>query len=158
MPPASDEDEQRWFLTAEKAFPPRAGPCLSAVVDPLKFSLMSGWAGFLGGVLSGAVMGLLFHREDWLGGYGSRERRMVRLGHISFFGIGLINLFYALSLDPLGVPPDAARGGAAALLAALVTMPSICFLCAWRKPFRHLFFIPVLATAAGIAVILFARS
>ena len=55
---------------------------------------MSGWSGFLGGVLSGAVMGLLFHREDWLGGYGSRERRMVRLGHISFFGIGLINLFF----------------------------------------------------------------
>lgn len=127
-------------------------------MDPLKFSLMSGWAGFLGGVLSGAVMGLLFHREDWLGGYGSRERRMVRLGHISFFGIGLINLFYALSLEPLGVPSEAARGGAIALLAALVTMPSICFLCAWRKSFRHLFFIPVLATAAGIAVILFARS
>lgn len=127
-------------------------------MNPLKPSLMSGWAGFLGGVLSGAVMGLLFHREDWLGGYGSRERRMVRLGHISFFGIGLINLFSLLSLEPLGVPSEAARGGAAALLAALVTMPSICFLCAWRKPFRHLFFIPVLATAAGIAVILFARS
>ncbi|TAE75475.1 MAG: hypothetical protein EAZ84_09225 [Verrucomicrobia bacterium] len=126
-------------------------------MDPLKFSLTCGWAGFLGGVLSGAVMGLLFHREDWLGGYGSRERRMVRLGHISFFGIGLINLFYALSLEPLEVPAAAADAGAFALLVALVTMPSICFLCAWRKPFRHLFFVPVLATVAGIGVILFAR-
>ena len=127
-------------------------------MDPLKFSLMAGWYGFLGGVLSGAVMGLLFHREDWLGGYGSRTRRMVRLGHISFFGIGLINLFYALSLDPLGVPPDAGRIGSVSLLVALVTMPTCCFLCAWRKPFRHLFFIPVLSAAAGIAVILFLRS
>ena len=127
-------------------------------MDPLKFSLMAGWYGFLGGVLSGAVMGLLFHREDWLGGYGSRTRRMVRLGHISFFGIGLINLFYALSLDPLGVPPDAGRIGSVSLLVALVTMPTCCFLCAWRKPFRHLFFIPVLSGAAGIAVILFSRS
>jgi len=127
-------------------------------VDPLKFSLLTGWAGFLGGVISGAIMGLLFHREDWLGGYGSRERRMVRLGHISFFGIGLINLFYALSLQPLGVTPEAARLGSLSLLVALVAMPLNCFLCAWRKPFRHLFFIPVLSAAAGISVILFARS
>jgi len=127
-------------------------------VDPLKFSLLTGWAGFLGGVISGAIMGLLFHREDWLGGYGSRERRMVRLGHISFFGIGLINLFYALSLEPLGVTPEAARLGSLSLLVALVAMPLNCFLCAWRKPFRHLFFIPVLSAAAGISVILFARS
>jgi len=50
------------------------------------------------------------------------------------------------------------RGGATALLGDLVTMPSIRFLGARRKQFRHLFFILVLATAAGFAVILFARS
>lgn len=126
-------------------------------MEPLTFSLMTGWAGFLGGVASGAVIGLFFHDEKWLGGYGSFTRRMVRLGHISFFGIGLINLFYALSLAPLGVPPVAARGGSIALLVALVMMPSTCFLTAWRKPFRHLFFIPVLSAAWGIGVILFAR-
>ena len=127
-------------------------------MEPLQLSLLSGWSGFLGGVLSGAVMGLMFHREDWLGGYGSRERRMVRLGHISFFGIGLINLFCALSVSPLGVPANAARIGSLALLVALITMPAICFLCAWRKPLRHLFFIPVLSTAAGIGIILFSRA
>jgi hypothetical protein len=126
-------------------------------MDPLKFSLLAGWSGFLGGVASGALMGLCFHRENWLGGYGSHERRMVRLGHISFFGIGLINLFYALSLVPLGVAPAAARAGSFSLLVALIMMPTVCFLTAWRKNFRHLFFIPVLAAAGGIGVILFAR-
>lgn len=127
-------------------------------MDPLTFSLMTGWVGFLGGVVSGAIMGLMFHRENWLGGYGSQPRRMVRLGHISFFGIGLINLFYALSLGPLGVPTAAARIGSIALLVALVMMPTICFLTAWKKNCRHLFFIPVLSTATGIGVILFARA
>jgi hypothetical protein len=126
-------------------------------MDPLKFSLLAGWGGFLGGVASGALMELCFHRKNWLGGYGSRERRMVRLGHISFFGIGLINLFYALSLGPLGVAPAAARAGSVSLLVALIMMPTVCFLTAWRKNFRHLFFIPVLAAAGGIGVILFAR-
>lgn len=126
-------------------------------MEPLQFSLITGWAGFLGGVVSGAMMGLLFHRENWLGGYGSFTRRMLRLGHISFFGIGLINLFYALSLEPLGVPLGPARVGSISLLLALVMMPTTCFLTAWKKPFRHLFFIPVLAAASGIGVILFAR-
>jgi hypothetical protein len=35
------------------------------------------------GVLSDAVMGLLFHKEGWLGGYGSVSRRMVRLGYFN---------------------------------------------------------------------------
>ena len=39
----------------------------------------------------------------------------------------------------------------------MITMPSICFLYAWIKPFRHFYFIPVLSAAAGIGVILFAR-
>lgn len=128
------------------------------MMNPIEFSLMTGWFGFLGGVLSGAVMGLMFHREGWMGGYGSRERRMVRLGHISFFGIGLINLFYALSLSPLGVSDRAAWMGSAALLVAMVSMPLNCFMCAWRPVFRHLFFIPVLAASLGIGVILFSRS
>ena len=102
-------------------------------------------------------MGLLFHNEAWLGGYGSRERRMVRLGHISFFGIGLINLFYALSIEPLGVGEGAARIGSVALLVALIAMPLNCFLCAWKKPFRHLFFVPVLSAALGIGIILLGR-
>lgn len=99
-------------------------------MEPVTFSLMTGWVGFLGGVISGAIMGLMFHRENWLGGYGSQPRRMVRLGHISFFGIGLINLFYALSLAPLGVPTAAARIGSTALLVALIMMPTVCFLTA----------------------------
>lgn len=122
--------------------------------DAVTFSLRTGWFGMLGGVLSGALMGLFFLKPDWLGGYGSQPRRLVRLGHISFFGIGLLNLFYGLSLTPFAIPAEAARWGSLALLAALVTMPLCCFLTAWRQPMRHLFPIPVLSAGAGIAIIL----
>ena len=122
--------------------------------DPITFSLRAGWLGMLGGVLSGALIGLFFLRNDWLGGYGSQPRRLVRLGHISFFGIGLLNLFYGLSLSPLGIPVDSARWGALALAVALVSMPSCCFLTAWRQTMRHLFPIPVLSAGTGIAIIL----
>ena len=122
------------------------------------FSLQAGWFGMLGGVLSGAVMGLFFLNPDWLGGYGSQPRRLVRLGHISFFGIGLLNLLYALSLEPLGIPPGPARWGSLALLLALLTMPACCFLTAWREPLRHLFPIPVVGAATGILLLLIHHS
>ncbi len=115
-------------------------------------ALRAGWAGFLGGVLSGAVIGLKFHNETWLGGYGSRERRMLRLGHIAFFGIGMICLFFGLSLRAVPGEDPLATVGAWALATALVAMPSTCFLTAWRPYFRHLFFIPVLSAATGIVI------
>lgn len=114
-------------------------------------NLLAGWYGFLGGALSGALIGLRFHREDWLGGYNSFPRRMVRLGHIAFFGLGLINILFALSV---ATPSVWTVWGSRLLVVGLVTMPLNCFLTAWRKPFRHLFFIPAGSTMAGIAALL----
>jgi len=121
-------------------------------MDPALLALRVGWAGFLGGVLSGAVIGLKFHRENWLGGYASRERRMVRLGHISFFGVGMICLFHGLTLKAIPHESGLAAVGAISLAVALVTMPTTCFLTAWKPCCRHGFFIPVLSAATGIVV------
>ncbi|MDF3057571.1 MAG: hypothetical protein K0R17_1786 [Rariglobus sp.] len=116
------------------------------------FNLLVGWWGFLGGAASGALIGLRFHKPGWLGGYDALPRRLVRLGHIAFFGIGLINILYALSVGPLQTPWTSF---ASPLLAvAMVTMPANCFLTAWRPYFRHLFFIPAGATLLGIVALL----
>ena len=70
------------------------------------FNVWAAWLGILAGALAGAVMGLMFHRDDWLGGYSSWRRRMLRLGHIAFFGIGLLNLaFAATAMGGLSRPP-----------------------------------------------------
>lgn len=108
-----------------------------------------GWACIAGGVVSGAVTGLFFHDDAWLGGYASFRRRMVRLGHIAFFGIGILNLLYALTVRALvwPAPPPAC---AWALAAAGLFMPLNCYLAAWRKPLRHLFFVPVSCVLAGV--------
>ncbi len=115
-------------------------------------NLYAGWVGILCGVLAGAVIGLFFHDESWLGGYASWSRRMLRLGHISFFGIGFINLAFALTVGRLGL-----AGGAWAsllLLVAAVGMPLVCFAAALWKPFRHLFPVPVLCVLIAVAWLL----
>lgn len=112
------------------------------------------WGGMLLGVVSGAVIGLFFHREDWMGGYQSYRRRLTRLGHISFFGLAFVNLGAALTLQLGLVAPASAAVAAPAFLLGAATMPTVCFLSAWRKPFRHLFFIPVLGVLTGIVATL----
>ena len=122
--------------------------------------LLAAWIGFLGGALSGAAVGLFFHREDWLGGYSSFPRRLIRLGHISFFGLGLLNALFALTVAVVPVPDLLGRLASIGLLTGAITMPLCCFASAWRKALRCLFPIPVMSLlgAVSLIVLLVARS
>jgi hypothetical protein len=73
---------------------------------------------------------------------------MVRLGHISFFGIAIINLIYALSVQVFSIQATSPYPSYL-FVAGAVTMPLICFLSAWKRFFRHIFFIPVLCLIIG---------
>ncbi|MGD2082357.1 MAG: hypothetical protein PVF91_05295 [Chromatiales bacterium] len=118
------------------------------------FNLLAGWLGVIAGVVSGAVIGMFFHRDAWLGGYGSYQRRMVRLGHIAFFGMGFVNILFALTAGVLAVPEINLKVASAGFLVGLVGMPLCCFLTAWRKPLRHLFPIPVTGVLVGVTSLL----
>jgi hypothetical protein len=111
------------------------------------------WLAILVGLVTGTGLGLFFHDANWMGGYDSWRRRMLRLGHISFFGTGFLNLAFALSVEHLhlvGPPPVASAG----FLLGALTMPTVCFLSAWRDSFRHLFFIPVASLIVATADLL----
>ena len=107
------------------------------------------WCWMTLGLLSGTAQGVWFHCEDWMGGYGSWRRRMTRLGHIAFLGTGMLNLALALTALVLGLSGSAVNWSGVLLVVGAVTMPSVCYLAAWRKPFRHLFFVPVLSLTGG---------
>jgi hypothetical protein len=117
-------------------------------------NLLAGWIGMLGGVVSGAVIGVFFHREQWMGGYGSFRRRLTRLGHISFFGLGFLNLLFGLCLKAVPLPAMHAQVASFGLILGAVTMPLCCFLAAWQPKLRHLFPIPVLSVLVGILSLL----
>jgi hypothetical protein len=123
-------------------------------IQLVQLHLFSTWLGFLAGVLSGAVVGVFFHREDWLGGYSSYSRRLLRLGHISLFGLGLLNALFAVTLAFTPVSEFIARIASIGLMVGTITMPLCCFLSAWRKSFRCLFPIPVGSLLVGTALVL----
>ncbi len=114
-------------------------------------NLLGGWISILCCFLAGAIQGLFFYKENWLGGYSGWRRRMTRLGHIAFFGIGIINIAYALSVRAFEL--TAYNSVISVLLIiGLIMMPVTCFLSAYKMPFRHLFPIPVISLAGGIGL------
>lgn len=117
----------------------------------MTINLYAAWIGFLLGALAGATSGLFFDRENWLGGYADWRRRMVRLGHISFFGIGLLNLGFYLTVEAVSIQ-EGVRLPAILLIVGAVAMPLVCYLSAHRKGFRHLFFIPAGAVTLALAL------
>jgi len=117
-----------------------------------QLNLLVAWAAILLGFLSGMVMGLFFHREDWLGGYASHKRRMYRLGHISFFGLGTVNLLFWLTSEglPTGLPAFASW----MFVLGAITMPVCCAVMAHFSRARLLFAVPVVSLFAGGAATL----
>lgn len=118
---------------------------------PINFS--AGWWLIIAAFLGGAIIGLGFHHEEFLGGYGSFRRRLLRLGHIALAALGTLNVVYGLSPVPAGPGALTALPGTL-LLAGAISMPLVCFLSAWRMAFRHLFFIPVTLLLTAVVLII----
>jgi len=108
------------------------------------------WLGL--GFGSGALLGLRFAREQWLGGYTSMRRRMYRLGHISFFGLGFVNFMFYLTVRlSVDLPVPLVNIASGAFLLGALTMPACCLAMAHfpgAKP-PVLFALPVSSLLTG---------
>jgi len=114
-----------------------------------QLNLVLAWLWILLGFLSGMVLGLFFHRENWLGGYASHRRRMYRLGHISLFGLGAVNLLFWLTVRNLEIEAPALGIASGAFGVGAITMPIGCAIMAHFPKAYLIFTVPVLSLIAG---------
>jgi len=127
---------------------------MNAAFQTPQLNLAAAWIGILLGFGSGLVLGLFFQRENWLGGYTSLKRRLYRLAHISFFGLGAVNLlfyFTTLHLTP-GARALAIAGWA--FIIGSISMPICCLLMAHFPRTQPLFTVPVLSLLLGATLTL----
>jgi hypothetical protein len=120
--------------------------------EPPNLNLLLAWTWLLAGFASGALLGTKFANETWLGGYTSLRRRMYRLGHISFFGLGFVNLmFYLTAKLNVGLPATLISVASLAFVIGALTMPACCLILAHHTTARPpvLFAIPVTALLTG---------
>ena len=112
-------------------------------------NLILAWLWILLGFVSGMVLGLFFHGENWLGGYGSFKRRMYRLGHISFFGLGALNLLFCLTVHIFALSGSLVHIASPAFIVGAVAMPACCAIMASFPKATMIFSVPVVSLITG---------
>lgn len=118
-------------------------------IETPQINLIMAWLWILLGFVSGMVLGLFFRGEDWLGGYASFKRRMCRLAHISFFGLGVVNLSFHFTMQSLSLAGPPVVVASWAFIVGAITMPACCLWTA-HFPKAHPFFtVPVLSLITG---------
>jgi hypothetical protein len=118
-------------------------------------NLIAAWLGILLGFLSGMLLGMFFHDEKWLGGYASHKRRLYRLGHISFFGLGAVNLFFWLTTKTLSAAGTNWGWASGLFVLGAATMPLCCVLMAHWPKLRFWFAVPVVSLiVAGVLTLI----
>jgi hypothetical protein len=114
-----------------------------------KLNLVLAWTWILAGFLSGMLLGLGFHKEEFLGGYTSHKRRLYRLGHISFFGLGLLNFMFYLTATKSAAAASAWTAASLAFFIGGITMPICCVLMAHNRNLQLIFSVPVISLIIG---------
>ncbi len=80
---------------------------------------------------------------------------MLRLGHISFFGLAFLNLAFSGTVFCLQLKQDDLFWSSRLLIIGLASMPVVCYLSAIEERYRHLFFIPVGSLVSGVGLFVF---
>ena len=115
-----------------------------------------GWLSMAVGIGTGLLMGLWSFDgpmavPDLLGEYGSVSRRLARLGHIAFLGLGILNVLLANELPRLTLADRWKRVASRTMNFGNLVLPPVLVLAAAWHPFKYL--LPFPATAVFVAVV-----
>jgi hypothetical protein len=116
-----------------------------------------GWISLVVGIATGLVMGLWsfdgpMTTPAWLGEYGDTARRLARLGHIAFIGLGVINILIAHELPQSALNARGRRLASRHMNFGNIVLPITLFVAAAWRPAKYAMAIP--ATAVFVALCL----
>jgi len=122
-----------------------------------KWNRFIGWGSAAVGAATGLVMGLWSFDGPvtvpaWLGEYQETSRRLARLGHIAFFGLGILNLLLARELPSLALGGRGKRIASWAMNLGNVFLPLTLFAAAWYRPLKYSMPFPAVAVFVAMAL------
>ena len=114
-----------------------------------------GFASLALGALSGMILGLWSFdgpvpAPTMLDDYASTSRRLIRLGHIAFFGLGILNILTARELAGFGLRPTILRLTARSMNAGNLLLPVVLLAAGFYAPLKYL--LPLPATSIFVAL------
>ncbi len=119
-----------------------------------------GWTSLAVGVGTGLLMGMWSFDgpvavPEWLGAYDAVPPRLVRLGHIAFIGLGILDVMLARELPRLALGDGAKRLASRAMIFGNALLPPVLFAAGAWRPMKYA--LPLPATAVFVALLLAAR-
>ncbi len=119
-----------------------------------EINILFGWAWMCVGFLSGMILGLRAEGEQWLGGYASLTRRYLRLAHVAFVALSIINILYGKELGTIDLPNNFKNIGSALMIFGAAGVPLACISAAFLRKTRYFLPVPATAVLTGVIILL----
>ena len=119
-----------------------------------EINILFGWAWMCVGFLSGMILGIRSEGEQWLGGYASLKRRYLRLAHVAFVALSIINILYGKELGTIDLSNHLKNIGSALMIFGAAGVPLACISAAFVKKTRYLLPVPAFAVLIGVIILL----
>ena len=123
-------------------------------MSPGQVNILFGWAWMCVGFLAGMILGLRAEGEQWLGGYASVTRRYLRLAHVAFVALSIINILYGKELGTIDLPNHFKNIGSALMIFGAAGVPLACISAAFLRKTRYLLPVPAAAVLIGVIILL----
>jgi hypothetical protein len=119
-----------------------------------------GWWSLVAGIATGLVMGLWsfdgpLPTPAWIGEYADTSRRLIRLGHIAFVGLGILDILIADELTRSSLDARRRLLTSRLMVAGNIGLPIALIAAAWWWPIKYLMGVP--AVCVCLAMVLAAR-
>ncbi|MDH3973517.1 MAG: hypothetical protein OEV42_04475 [Deltaproteobacteria bacterium] len=124
-----------------------------------ELNITFGWLWINGGIISGMIMGLWsfagpVKSPAGLEDYSSLPRRFVRLGHVAFIALSIINILYGRELANINLSPELMQLGSYTMIFAALGMPPGCMAAAYKNSLKYFLVLP--ATSFMVAALIMA--
>lgn len=119
-----------------------------------------GWAWILFGILLGAIMGMWSFNGPLpspVGDYASLPRRMLRLSHIAFIALAVINILYGYEIDKIKLTDKNKRLGSRFMIYGAILMPLILILAVFFESAKYLSVIPAVFLIISLFVMVLGK-
>jgi hypothetical protein len=109
------------------------------------------------GALSGMLMGLWSFggpvpAPEGLGDYAELSRRLLRLGHIAFFGLAFVNLILTRQIPCLPLSLKAQRGALGCINFGNIALPATLIAATIWQPLKYLTVPPAFAVTLALCI------
>ena len=125
-----------------------------------KKNISFGWVWILFGIFVGALMGMWSFNGPMpspVGDYTSLARRMLRLSHIAFIALAIINILYGYEIDKIKLKKFYKKVGSLCMICGAILMPLLLIAAVFLEPFKYLTAIPATLVIISLLIMVIGR-